>query len=176
MTRRSIACGMSTLRNSTLVFLVKKNDGSIREVCLAMKKRGFGMDRWNGVGGKVEGSDETISSAARRETKEEISVDVHGMRKVAELSFFFPHNSAWDQMVHVFLSEQWVGEPEESDEMRPEWFHVDGLPFDAMWPDDIFWLPKVIQGDLLKAMFVFGENDTVLDKKVDVIDGPADWQ
>ena len=47
------------LRDATLVFLIKRSQGKISEICLAMKKRGFGMNRWNGVGGKVE-KDENI--------------------------------------------------------------------------------------------------------------------
>jgi len=43
---------MEKLRNATLVFLIKKSQGKITDICLAMKKRGFGMNRWNGVGEK----------------------------------------------------------------------------------------------------------------------------
>lgn len=35
------------------------------KVLLGMKKRGFGVDRWNGFGGKVE-ANETIVEAAKR--------------------------------------------------------------------------------------------------------------
>ncbi|MFA6919339.1 MAG: hypothetical protein WC244_04525 [Patescibacteria group bacterium] len=41
------------LRDSTLVFLIKKSQEKVTEICLAMKKRGFGMNRWNGVGGQT---------------------------------------------------------------------------------------------------------------------------
>ena len=160
---------MNKLRNATLIFLIKRTDGEIKEVCLAMKKRGFGLNRWNGVGGKVDDQKETIEEAARREAKEEIFVDVQDLSKVAELSFYFPHNSAWDQMVHVYFAENWKGEPKESDEMKPDWFSVNELPFQDMWLDDIFWLPKVVKGNLLKAMFKFGEKDVVLDKKVEIV-------
>ena len=160
---------MDKLRNATLVFLVKKSYEEIKNICLAMKKRGFGMNRWNGVGGKVDEQNETIEEAARREVKEEILVDVNDLNKVAELSFYFPHNPAWDQMVHVYLSENWEGEPKESDEMKPEWFSANELLFQDMWPDDIFWLPKVVKGNLIKAMFKFGEKDVVLDKKVEIV-------
>ena len=44
---------MSDLRDSTLVFLIKQKGGVITQICLAMKKRGFGKGRWNAVGGKV---------------------------------------------------------------------------------------------------------------------------
>ena len=155
------------LRDSTLVFLIKKSEDQIVDLCLAMKKRGFGVNRWNGVGGKVE-KNETIKEAAVRETKEEIGVDVKNIEKVAELSFFFPHDSSYDQLVHVYFSEDWDNEPIETEEMDPKWFSATKIPFKEMWPDDIYWLPKVIKGKSLKAMFEFGENDIVLKKRVRV--------
>ncbi len=161
---------MNKLRNATLVFLIKKSlKGEIKDICLAMKKRGFGMNRWNGIGGKVDDQNETIEDAAKRETKEEVGVIVKELNKVAELSFYFPHNPVWDQIVHVYFSENWDGEPRESEEMNPKWFSVNELPFQDMWPDDIFWLSEVVKGNLLKAMFKFGEKDVVLDKKVNIV-------
>lgn len=159
---------MNELRNATLIFLIKRTDGEIKDICLAMKKRGFGMNRWNGVGGKVN-EEEIIEDAAKREAKEEIDIDVEELNKVAELSFYFPHNPIWNQMVHVYFSEKWNGEPKESDEMNPKWFSINDLPFQDMWPDDIFWLPVVVKGNLLKAMFKFGEKDIVLDKQIDIV-------
>lgn len=159
---------MNKLRNATLVFLVKKSKNKITDICLAMKKRGFGINRWNGVGGKVDDQKETIEEAARRETKEEIGVSIKELSKIAELSFYFPHNPAWDQMVHVYLVEEWDGEPTESEEMNPKWFSVKDIPFKNMWPDDIFWLPEVIKGKLIKAMFKFGEGDVIKSKRIKI--------
>ena len=159
---------MTKLRDATLVFLVKKSRGEITDICLAMKKRGFGKNRWNGVGGKVDGQ-ETIEEAAKRETEEEIDVSAKELNKVAEISFYFPHNPAWDQMVHVYFADSWDGEPKESEEMNPKWFSINEIPFQDMWPDDIFWLPEVMKGNLLKAMFKFGENDVVQSKKINIV-------
>jgi len=39
-----------------------------------------------------------------------------------------------------------------------------------MWPDDKLWLPKVLSGSKLKAEFMFGENDTILDFNVIEVD------
>ncbi len=161
----------SNLRNSTLVFPIKKSEGNITEICLAMKKRGFGVNRWNGAGGKVnETQGETIEEAALREAREEIGIEVRQLNKIAELSFYFPHNSDWNQTVHVYFSEAWAGDPCESEEMAPKWFLPSELPFFHMWPDDIFWLPKVLEGNLLKAVFHFGEGDVILEKEVRMVE------
>jgi 8-oxo-dGTP pyrophosphatase MutT (NUDIX family) len=159
---------MKELRICTLVFLIKRSKNSISELCLAMKKRGFGAGRWNGVGGKLN-EGESVEAAAARETEEEIGVRVGGLKKVAELDFYFPHNPDWDQRVHVFFCDTWEGEPAESEEMAPQWYGVDALPFDRMWPDDIFWLPEVLQGKLVRARFVFGEGDAILEKRIDLV-------
>jgi 8-oxo-dGTP diphosphatase/2-hydroxy-dATP diphosphatase len=159
---------MKKLKNATLLFLVKKSQGQITHICLAMKKRGFGVNRWNGVGGKVE-KNETINKAAKREAKEEIGVKVKDINKVAELSFFFPDNPLWDQLVHVYFSENWEGNPIETEEMNPKWFPTSEIPFKSMWPDDEFWVPEVLKGNLLKAMFKFGKNDAVLEKEINIV-------
>lgn len=156
------------MKNTTLLFLVKRSGNEISEICLAMKKKGFGGGRWNGVGGHVE-EGESIEGATIRETKEEIDVVPGKISKVAELSFSFPHNPSWNQKVHTYICEEWEGEPAESEEMNPEWFPVSEIPFDKMWPDDIFWLPKVIKGDFIKSEFTFGEGDIILDQKVEVV-------
>lgn len=161
---------MQKLRKATLTFLIKRSGGRITDICLAMKKKGFGKGRWNGVGGKVgDKQKETIEGAAKRETKEEILVDVADFYKVAELTFYFVNNPAWDQEVHVYFAEEWNGEPGESDEMNPKWFLVPEIPFREMWPDDEFWLPEVLKGNSLKATFKFGDNDVILEKEVNIV-------
>ncbi|MBU3925510.1 8-oxo-dGTP diphosphatase [Patescibacteria group bacterium] len=166
-----ISNGSRKLRNATLVFLVKKNQGKISDICLAMKKRGFGIGRWNGAGGKVgDNHKETVIEAARREAKEEIGVDINivDFYKVAELTFYFPRNPAWDQLVHVYFTESWSGEPAESEEMSPKWFPVSEIPYRIMWPDDEFWLPEALKSNLLKATFKFGENDVIFGKEINI--------
>jgi 8-oxo-dGTP pyrophosphatase MutT (NUDIX family) len=155
--------------NTTLLFPIRRTDGKITEVCLAMKKRSFGKGRWNGVGGKVLPG-ESIESAALRETTEEIGILVQEYKKVAELDFSFKFKPEWNQVTHVYLIESWDGEPIESEEMRPQWYTLDSIPFENMWPDDTFWLPKVLDGEMIKAKFVFGENDAVLEKEVNSVE------
>jgi hypothetical protein len=68
--------------------------------------------------------------------------------------------------VHVFRVDRFSGEPVETEEMRPEWFPVDAIPYDQMWPDDRYWLPLFLAGKKFRTRFLFGEGDTVLEKDI----------
>jgi len=147
------------MRDVTLVLPVR--DGRI---LLGMKKRGFGQGKINGFGGKLN-KGESIEEAAVRELFEEIGIEaeLEKLNKVGELSFSFPHaEEDWDQKVHVFLVESWNGEPTESEEMGFEWFNFDEIPFDKMWDDDKYWLPKVLDGKKVKGKFSFGKDNSTL--------------
>ena len=158
---------MKKTQNLTLCFLIDKNN-----ICLAMKKRGFGANRWNGVGGKVgdkvEG--ESIEEGLLREVKEEIGVDLKEYDKVAEITFIFIDNPDTELLVHTYLSYKWDGEPTESEEMRPKWFKVDSIPYDDMWSDDRYWLPTVLDGKKIKARFKFDENEEPIDKEIEEVE------
>lgn len=153
------------MRQATLVFLIRGIKGE-KEICLAMKKRGFGKGRWNGSGGKMTDEDKTIESTAIRETKEEIGVDVVKLEKYSELDFSFRDNPEWNQVVHVYLVYEWTGDLIESEEMAPKWFNIKELPYSKMWPDDIFWLPLVLANKKIHAEFSFGPGDKILSKKL----------
>lgn len=146
----------------TLLFLRRDN-----EILLAMKKRGFGAGLYNGVGGKLEAG-ETIEQALLRETREEIFVVPMNYRQVAELDFIqdAETDSPWHMYVYAYLCDEWQGEPTESEEMAPEWFSLDEIPYDKMWQDDEFWLPMVLSGDKVTGMFTFDENDKLLSHSV----------
>jgi len=164
----------NNLRQATLCFLVKEDQDKIIELLLAMKKRGFGAGRWNGVGGKFDDErDRDISATARRETKEEINVDIVDLRKVAILNFYFPDipkEKNYDQQVHVFTSKEWQSEPQESEEMAPKWFKVEDIPYRFMWADDEFWLPHVLGGKKVLADFIFqGEGEQLRERDVKIV-------
>jgi len=149
-------------RQATLCFLTKED-----EVLLAMKKRGFGQGKWNGIGGKV-GEGESVREAAVREVEEEIKVAVNTLKKVATLDFYFQDTPHWNQQVIVFLIDKWIGEPSETEEMAPSWFKKNAIPYDKMWVDDIHWLPRVLSGKKLQAEFLFDGNENILDQNIKV--------
>lgn len=138
------------------------------KVLLGMKKRGFGEGRWNGFGGKVK-KGETIEDAVRREMKEESGVTVHNPEKIGILDFEFKGNPEILE-VHIFKAGEFGGEPSESEEMKPQWFHVDEIPFMEMWPDDVYWFPHFLKERKFRGKFLFGENDTILEKEIHLID------
>ncbi len=148
----------------TLLFL-RKDD----QILLAMKKRGFGANRYNGVGGKIE-PDETIEQALIRECQEEINVTPIHFWQVAEHDFIQEESEKpWRMYVHVFFCDEWKGEPVETEEMAPEWVNITNIPYDTMWSDDHLWLPQVLEGHKVVGNFTFDEHDNLLTHQVDIV-------
>jgi 8-oxo-dGTP diphosphatase/2-hydroxy-dATP diphosphatase len=128
-------------------------------VLLGYKKHGFGVGKWNGFGGKVEPG-ETIVAAALREVREEAGITVTDMDKVGQIDFIFDNNPEILEG-HIFRAQQFEGTPHETDEMRPQWFPLDNIPYDQMWVDDRYWLPLLLEGKKFRATFYFKDEQTL---------------
>ena len=133
------------MRQTTICFFIKDDS-----ILLAMKKRGHGVNKWNGVGGKAEPG-ETIEQTAIREAQEEIGLTPRKLKKVAKITFIFPPERDFDHESTAFLCEEWDGEPAETEEMKPQWFAIKDIPYEYMWDSDTRWLPKILQGKLIVA-------------------------
>ncbi len=127
--------------------LVLPLDRPQHRILLGLKKAGFGAGKYVGLGGKLEAG-ETLAMAAVRELWEEarLSARPHNLWYAARLEFLFPARPDWNRTVHVFRLEFWEGKPEETSEILPCWFDLDGLPLSQMWADVPHWLPHVLQG------------------------------
>jgi len=128
-----------------------------------MKKRGFGVGKWNGYGGKIE-DDESIKAGAARELEEESSLRVkeEDLFQVAIINFYFGDVFVFE--CHVFVTYIWNGEPIETEEMRPQWFSQSVLPFSEMWVGDKHYLPLILNGKKIKADCYFNSDGNLLKK------------
>ena len=110
-----------------------------------MKKRGFGTGKWNGFGGKIE-SGESAEQGAIRELEEESSLVVSGENMLARGYLVFNMKESQKIMkVHVYETWKWSGNEAESDEMRPQWWREDSIPFELTWLDDKYWMPLLLE-------------------------------
>jgi 8-oxo-dGTP diphosphatase / 2-hydroxy-dATP diphosphatase len=150
-------------KKMTLCFIVEE-----KSILLALKKRGFGAGRYNGYGGKVQ-SEETVLEAMAREMKEESGLVVVKSEKIGIHEFENTQRPGEVLEVHVFLALEYTGTPKETEEMKPEWFALDAIPFDIMWPDDRYWFPLMLDGKKFKTRFLFGEGDVVLEKRIEEV-------
>lgn len=135
----------------TQIYLVKGG-----QVCLPLKKRGFGAGWHNGYGGKVK-LGEDLESSAKRELLEESGVKALRMEKRAILHFKFLH-SGKKIVSHLYFCNQFENEPIETEEMKPFWFLFDNIPYDKMWPDDIHWMLRFLSGEKFEGVFNFSDD------------------
>ncbi|MBU1159962.1 8-oxo-dGTP diphosphatase [Patescibacteria group bacterium] len=135
------------------------------KVLLGLKKRGFGEGRWNGFGGKVmEG--ESIDEAAKRELQEEAGIIVNEIEKIGAVDFSWKDKPEILE-VNIFKARDFDGEPRESEEMKPQWFHIDEIPFMEMWSDDVHWFPLFLKDKKFKGRFLFDDSDNILEYELE---------
>lgn len=146
---------------TTMIILI--NDD---ELLLANKKRGFGMGRWMGVGGKLDPG-ESLEQAAIRECQEEIQVTPKNIWNVATLDYRVIYNDEHENLsIHVYFCDSWDGKPQETEEMAPKWFKQTEIPYDKMWPDTKHWLPLLLKGKKLTGKFEYDESHNLLLKEI----------
>lgn len=138
-------------RIETTLLLLRKDN----QILLALKKKGFGEGKYNGVGGKLE-LGETPEQAMIREAEEEISITPIHYEKVGENEYSeFIKDEPVNLVFHLYVTYSWLGEPKETEEMKPFWFDIDKIPYNKMFSADIYWLPQVLEGKKIKGYFEF---------------------
>lgn len=134
-------------------------------ILLGERKYGKLAGIWNGFGGKVE-EGETIEEAAVRELQEECGISPLDMSKRGVILFKFTQENPFegnpDMEVHIYSVTKFEGEPVETEEMKPAWFSHGEIPYDSMWPDDIHWLPLLLEGKNFEGVFHLLNKDTIV--------------
>lgn len=149
--------------HSILCYLIKDD-----KILLQRKSSGLiGEGKWNGPGGKMK-ENENPQDCAVREIMEETGVKISTPKLLGLLNFFKGKELFF--ISHIFVSNEFDGEPKSGREGVVNWFNFGELPFKEMWPDDKVWMPLMLQGKKFKGDFYFDENyEKLLNYKINVI-------
>ncbi|MGD2072863.1 MAG: 8-oxo-dGTP diphosphatase [Candidatus Thorarchaeota archaeon] len=137
-------------------------------ILLGMKKQRFGRGKYNGFGGEVEDG-ETLEESVVRETLEEAGITITDPELMGKILFQFKSDEQ-DHLVHFFRAMQYQGTIKESDEMKPEWFDINDIPYDEMWADDKYWLPLLLSNRKFEGNFQFNGDCQILDYKLNEVE------
>ena len=174
-TREDGVEAIGSIKDYTLVECFRTHEGK-RQLLLGMKKRGFGMGKYNGFGGKLEPG-ETMPECASRELHEESGclVPVEKLQARGRMHFHMLNDSGMldkrtgriipTLKVYVYtaeLADVASGTVTESDEMLPQWFEWDEVPLESMWPDDRYWLPTLLAGHDVVGDLEFATQQDIL--------------
>jgi 8-oxo-dGTP diphosphatase len=135
-------------------------------ILVIRKKKGLGAGKIDAPGGRIK-QGETEVEAAARETEEEIGLIPGGLRKMAELHFYFLNG--YTLFCTVFFADRYVGTMKETDEAAPFWVSKDCIPYKEMWEDDLYWLPMLLEGKMVKGYFIYNDAEVMVDYKVEMV-------
>jgi 8-oxo-dGTP diphosphatase len=143
----------------TCLCLIRRRADGGPEVLLGLKKSGFGIGKWVGLGGHIEPGEKPVAAAVREVAEESsLVVAADALQHMASIEFRFPARPSWDQTADVFVTSVYQGEATESDEIAPRWFPEDALPLSLMWDDAKHWLPRVLAGEHVNVRIGFADD------------------
>lgn len=71
--------------------------------------------------------------------------------------------------MRAYVCFEWQGTPQESDEIKPEWFEQSGLPLTSMWDDAHYWLPAILNNQKVVGSMSFGTDLKVKHVELDIM-------
>ena len=142
--------------------------------CSGPKKTGLGTGKTVGLAGTLR-KERRPRNRQRPEVKEEsrISVDPAALIEVAGHYLPVPgppHVGHDRERLHV----RRLGRgPPQTAEIIPHWFPVSALPLERMRDDGRYWLPRVLAGERLRAVFTYADDcETVATADIQPLTGP----
>lgn len=139
------------------------------KILLGEKKRGFAKGTLNGIGGKQDPG-ETIEQAMIRECVEEIGAKPIDYTQVGKIDFDLWYKGEHSNMeMFIYKCFKYSGTIKETEEIIPHWFDIKNPPLDRMLPDDLLWLPKVLEGKNIMGKVKFDPEMNMLDHKFKVV-------
>ena len=147
------------MKIATLALITKDN-----QVLLGYKKKGeIGSKTLNGPGGKQE-ANETLLECLLRETREELGIILADSKveKMGVITFF--DGDRPDFEVHIFHTNYFIGTPQETIDMIPDWYDIDNLPFDKMLESDREWFTRMLKGEKFNANVYYRERARDFDR------------
>lgn len=138
------------MKRCTIGYLLRKG-----KICIPIKKIKVGAGQHQAFGGKCEEADQTLEACLIREGREELLIEIPPgtCQYVAEIDFSIAGESSFN--AHVFLVTTWMGEPQETVEIKPEWFDLEAIPYETMARGDRLWLPRILAGEKLKGRIAY---------------------
>lgn len=138
-----------------------------------IKVGGLGEGNYIGIGGKLE-EGESFEDCAKREVLEEVGLKLDEVENMGTAYFYFPakeNKEKWNMETQIYTSRKWLGEPSQTDEMIPEWFGLDKIPFDKMWADNKLWIPLILEGKKVEVHVMYtDDNKTIKEYSIKFLD------
>ncbi len=137
---------------ATLVYLFKGEEVLMLE---RVKKKGdIHLNKWNGLGGKVE-LHESVVDCAFRELKEESGLDAGRMEFAGHICFPRFDKQGNDWSVTIFRAYDAKGDLGECDEGNLKWIHQDEIIELNLWEGDRHFIPLVLAKEAFFGVFSY---------------------
>ena len=92
--------------------------------CLSQRQKHQSFaDKWEFPGGKLEAG-ESLTSALQREFREELGIETHSWQPLIEIPWQYEKVAV---RLHVFMSDDYEGEPKGIEGQRVKWFDLQEL-------------------------------------------------
>lgn len=150
----------------TALLYLKKDD----KILLVKTKNGPFKDKMGGIVVKIEDW-ETEEEALIRGTNAEISTISFNYEKVGILDCLeYVNGELCNNTIQVYFCTEWDIEPQESKNATPYWVSIDEIPYEKMFSEDEYWLPRVLNGEKIYGHFQFDENRNILQFNIELLE------